>query len=302
MDRSIILHADLEPAVKKHRLDLEIIKTILKKIPWEGERGSDRFSCGDDRILLQCRSEAQEVFIENLFLHTSSEPIFLLFDIDGTLLSSAGAGKQAIQDALIDLFGTAGEIDGYAFSGKLDHLIVRELIGRAGVKPEVIESRLTACMDRYFYYLRENLKVRDVTLKPGIRDLLFELHRESEIHLALCTGNIRRGAYEKLKKTDLDSLFPTGAFGDDADCRNLLPRIAFDRLQRYHLLRGFPESTIVVGDAPVDVRSAKHAGFRSVAVSTGFHSREELAAENPDLLLDSFSDSRPFRDFIRGRG
>jgi phosphoglycolate phosphatase-like HAD superfamily hydrolase len=155
----------------------------------------------------------------------------VLFDIDGTLLRSDGAGKRAIHRALLEVFGATGPAD-YHFDGKTDKQIVRELMRFEGHQDEHIDASMQRLLDLYVGYLDEELALstgRAYAL-PGIHELLDALEVRSDIILGLLTGNLERGARAKLAAVGIDfGRFRIGAFGSDHEHRPELPAIARSR-------------------------------------------------------------------------
>jgi phosphoglycolate phosphatase-like HAD superfamily hydrolase len=214
-----------------------------------------------------------------------------LFDVDGTLVSARGAGREALARALEATYGTPGPIEAYDFRGKTDPRIVRDLMQAAGLPTTRVEARLAACLAAYTSEL-ERL-VGDgarVSLMPGVADLVRALAARDDAIVGLLTGNIEAGARAKLGPTGLWPMFRVGAFGgDDAD-RRRLPAIARARaltLTGHDL--PFARLTII-GDTPLDVDCAQACGALAVAVATGQYPLAELAAAGPDLLFEDFAD------------
>ena len=215
----------------------------------------------------------------------------VLFDIDGTLVLSKGAGRRALGAALLRVYGTTGLIDGYDFRGKTDPRIVTDLMGAAGLAPEVILAGLGDCFEAYARGLTGEIgDGQCVTLLPGVADLVRRLDIAEGVVLGLLTGNIEEGARIKLAPTGLWPYFRTGAFGSDDGDRRRLPSLAARRAQALtgHAFR--PEEVLVIGDTPLDIECARAFGAVAVAVATGFHPYTELEAEKPDLLFESFAD------------
>jgi phosphoglycolate phosphatase len=214
-----------------------------------------------------------------------------LFDIDGTLVSARGAGRTALQHALTQTYGSAGDIDHYDFRGKTDPRIVFDLMRAAGLNDDVIEARMSACFDAYVARLdREIGDGSRVTVLPGIGDVVRALAAREDALVGLLTGNIEAGARVKLRSTGLHPLFRVGAYGSDSMDRRRLPAVACERA-RAVAGREFPfERVTIIGDTPLDVDCARACGAVAVAVATGHHPHPELAACAPDLLFADFSD------------
>ena len=212
-----------------------------------------------------------------------------LFDIDGTLLSSGGAGKAAMEAALVTEFGAARSAESVPFAGRTDRAIVRDLfqMHRIEASPCNWERFLAA----YLGHLPACLAAHKGQILPGIVALLQCLQKRGDVAVGLLTGNVRDGARLKLGHYDLFHHFAFGGFGDQHLTRDDVAREALAAV-RSHLNDPIPSEQIwVIGDTPLDVRCARSIGARAVAVATGWHSLETLAAEEPDLLLADLSDA-----------
>jgi len=214
-----------------------------------------------------------------------------LFDIDGTLLATGGAGKAAMEAALISEFGLSALIDGVPYSGRTDRAIGRDLLGLHGIEdsPETWRRLVAAYLAR----LPEQLARHRGQVLPGVASLLDSLSADDAVLVGLLTGNIREGARGKLAHYGLWEHFAFGGFGDDHFDRNDVA-VAAKAAVEMHLADGSAADQIwVIGDTPLDVRCARHIGARVVAVSTGWHTMEELAEAEPDLLLKDLADPGP---------
>jgi phosphoglycolate phosphatase-like HAD superfamily hydrolase len=205
----------------------------------------------------------------------------VLFDIDGTILWTDGAGRRAIREALIAEMGTAGPIDqGYRLDGKTDPQIVRELMTAAGHPHAESSDHIVKVCRRYVEVLARELEMsREHTkLFPGIEALLEELDRRGDALVGLLTGNVAEGAALKLYAAGLDpSRFRVGAYGSDAAVRADLPPIAVRRAQP--LMGRIPhgDEVIIIGDTPADVTCGASISARAIGVATGHYTREDLA-------------------------
>lgn len=226
----------------------------------------------------------------------------ILFDVDGTLITSGGRAGQALTAALEATFSRAVSYDGYRYSGKTDPQIVFELMQHTGVARDQVAPRLEEVFRRYLHNLEEALQPGTVTVLPGVRELLDALAPNGKAAVGLLTGNIEAGAHVKLGVAGLGHYFRVGAFGSDREDRNALVPVARARARQ---LWGeeFPGAlTVVVGDAEADVLCARAAGARAVAVTTGWTSRAQLAALGPDALLDSLSPPAALRAVLDATG
>jgi phosphoglycolate phosphatase-like HAD superfamily hydrolase len=215
-----------------------------------------------------------------------------LFDIDGTLIASGGAGKAALEAAAADVLGVEHALEKMSLSGRTDRGIVRDMLHQLGrdETPAVRAAITTA----YLQHLPQFLHRSEGRILPGIASLLEVLRQRSGVALGLLTGNVRAGATAKLGHYGLADYFDFGGFGDEHLDRD---DVAREALAAVHARWGKAVARAqvwVIGDTPLDVRCARVIGARAVAVATGWHSAEELAAHQPDLLLPDFADPVPF--------
>ena len=212
----------------------------------------------------------------------------LLFDIDGTLIHSAGAGVQALKSALNERFGITDDLNGIEIAGMTDSGIVLSILKKHNI-PETSEN-VSAFLDSYVHFLSLELPRRKGKLLPGVLDLLETLKTRPHVVLALLTGNVSRGAQLKLEHYGVWHFFEFGAFADDHHDRNRLGPFARARAREKHR-QEFPAAAIdVIGDTPRDIACGKALGARTIAVATGTWNREELATHQPNFLIDDLSD------------
>lgn len=217
----------------------------------------------------------------------------LLFDIDGTLLSTEGAARRAFERGLNDVYGTAGPIAHHSFDGKTDPQIARELLAAAGIPDSDIDRGLSALWQAYLDELAVEMSHSEYRTRvyPGVPELLTALGREPAVILGLLTGNVARGAALKLSSAGLRDYFSFGAYGSDCEQRTELPQVALDRA-RDVTGRSFEGSDVVIiGDTPADIRCGEALGVFTVGVTTGRHQRGELLAEGADVVFEDFSDT-----------
>jgi phosphoglycolate phosphatase len=221
----------------------------------------------------------------------------ILFDIDGTLLWTAGAGRRAIHRAMLDEVGTAGPIEGYRFDGKTDPQIVRELLELAGHPDARSDDRVTAVCRRYVELLTAELEkpTQATRLYPGIKELLEALEpyeAEGRALVGLLTGNVVHGAALKIRSAGLDfARFAVGAFGSDSHHRPDLPAVAAKRAADRTGRRFTGEDLVIVGDTPDDVACSKPMGARSVGVATGFYDVAALQAAGATHVFADLADT-----------
>lgn len=212
-----------------------------------------------------------------------------LFDIDGTLLASGGAGKAAVETALCEEFQV--EIRGrVSYSGRTDRAIVRDLFEMHGVADN--PANWQRLRDGYLRRLPDCLARHNGTILPGIQLLLDKLAEHPRVTLGLLTGNIRDGARIKLGHFGIDHHFAFGGYGDQHFDRDEVAREALAEAQRHMNGAVGADRIWVIGDTPLDIRCARAIGARVAAVATGWHSLAELEAERPDLLFPHLEDAK----------
>jgi phosphoglycolate phosphatase-like HAD superfamily hydrolase len=227
----------------------------------------------------------------------------ILFDIDGTLLSTNGAARRAFHRALLDVFGSAGPIDTHVFNGKTDPQIARELLTAAGFVDAEIDAALPRLFEHYLQGMRQEIAqpTHITSVYPGVRELLDALIDLDDVVMGLLTGNIVEGADLKLRSAGLAQYFQLGAFGSDSEHRNELPAIAVQRAFE-QTGRGFTgKDILIIGDTPNDVRCGEAMGVYAVGVCTGGHSRDDLLNAGADLVFDDLSETERVLDSLRLR-
>jgi phosphoglycolate phosphatase-like HAD superfamily hydrolase len=216
----------------------------------------------------------------------------LLFVIDGTILRCGRQVRVLFAEALVEVFGTEGNLDAYDFAGKTDPLIVRELMTGAGLSAREVEQGLPSMRDAYLSRLEARLGAVEVI--EGVAEVLATLASRRDVALGLLTGNWRRGAGAKLGRAGLGHFFAFGAFGDDGEDRACLPPLA---LQRAREATGYPfeaADALIIGDSVEDVRCARACSVPLLAVASGWTSPERLLAAGADRVvprLDAALDS-----------
>jgi phosphoglycolate phosphatase-like HAD superfamily hydrolase len=217
----------------------------------------------------------------------------VLFDIDGTILLTDGAGKRAIHRALREVFGSTGP-DDHAFGGKTDPQIVRELMRMDGHEDPHIDDRMPLLLDRYVAYLGEELEASapNVEMMPGIHALLDALERRDDAIIGLLTGNLVAGAKAKLASVGIDfDRFKVGAFGSDHELRGELPAVAQRRAREELGVDVAGPNVVVIGDTPADIHCGRSIGARAIAVATGTYSVDDLRAHDPAAVFEDLSDT-----------
>ena len=219
-------------------------------------------------------------------------PKLVLFDIDGTLLDPAGAGRRAMLAAMERVFGTTGPADGYRMAGKVDTQIVTELLRGAGLDDARIRATLPTYWAQYVAELQRIIGEHPVRVLPGVRPLLERLREHPQVVLGLLTGNIRAAAWIKLTAVSLAKYFDEmGAFGDEAHSRPELPVIAARRAAERFGKEFQGKDIVIIGDTPADIQCGQAVGAKTIAVATGPYSCEALRQHNPDYCFPDLRDT-----------
>ena len=217
----------------------------------------------------------------------------VLFDIDGTILLSAGAGRRAIHAAFTDHGVDLAPARGIRFDGKTDPQIVMEILAAAGHAEPEEPARIAGVLERYVSHLVRDLaeSVGRTRVMPGIPALLDALEADAGVVLGLLTGNVLPGARLKLQAAGLDpARFLVGAFGSDHARRGELPAIAAERARPHFGRTPSGPEVVIIGDTPADVRCGEGIGARTIAVATGGYGVEELRAAGADVVFADFSE------------
>jgi phosphoglycolate phosphatase len=210
-----------------------------------------------------------------------------LFDIDGTLITSGGAGETSYREAVGEFLGTLAPLEGLNFAGNTDTGLARSVLLAAGREPT--REAIMGLHDTYLTILADRIHRHQGNLLPGIITLLDRLRERPTAVLALLTGNLAAGAELKLTHYGVWHYFDFGAYADDHHERNRLGPVAASRAFEEHGEEFPPERIYVIGDTPRDIECGKAFGAVTVAVATGKYSREELASHHPDFLFEDFS-------------
>jgi len=213
---------------------------------------------------------------------TKIQKRLLLFDIDGTLIHSGGAGVHALKSAFRERFGIVDDLHDIEIAGMTDSGIVISILSKH--KIPATNENVSAFLDSYVHFLSLELPEK--------------LKSRPHLVLALLTGNVSRGAQLKLEHYGVWHFFEFGAFADDHRDRNRLGPFARARAKEKHS-REFSASEIdVIGDTPRDIACGKAFGARTIAVATGTWSLEQLAEYQPDFLIDDLSNVKRIIDTL----
>lgn len=219
--------------------------------------------------------------------------MLILFDVDATLINTSGSGMHALHDAGRDLYGPQFTIEGTEFAGRLDQLIISDLLDRNGLENSAEErARLRA---GYARFLRRRLEDRTIARAlPGVLPLVEALRRSTSATIGLLTGNYADTGSEKLRACGVDpDWFPIRVWADDAPVesprRDHLPPVG---MARYRELTGRSvpaRECVIVGDTPHDVACAHAHGCRALAVATGSYSTAQLEKTGAERVVADLS-------------
>lgn len=226
----------------------------------------------------------------------------VLFDVDGTLISTGGAGMRAFYRALKDHFDVDVNNSAIRPDGKTDPLILKELLCHCNLAERWCEGTRDMLFSKYLGCLEEEMsEARSrglIQILPGVLDLLKILSRHRDFAVGLVTGNLEKGAFTKLSHAGLDGFFHFGGYGSDSEDRTELTRVAIQRGTR--LVAPKPvENSFVIGDTPLDVLHGHAAGAYVVAVASARYGMDDLASCNPDLLVSDLTSADIIISFMR---
>jgi phosphoglycolate phosphatase-like HAD superfamily hydrolase len=223
----------------------------------------------------------------------------VLFDIDGTLILTGGAGQRAFAQTFAADFGVPAISKQVNFAGRSDRAIACELMRVHDIEPS--EVNWQRFRSGYLARLPEALRTGDGHVLPGVTRLLDEL-AGLPVHVGLLTGNVRDGAQRKLSHYNLWHRFAFGGFGDEHVDRRDIAVAAVAAARKQVPSNGHPSATretvVVIGDTEQDIQCARAIGAHAVAVATGLTPATALAAENPDLLIENLEDAAALLDLL----
>ena len=224
-----------------------------------------------------------------------------LFDIDGTILVAHGAGRRAMERALLSASGAAGP-GGQHYAGKTDPQIAREAMRHAGLADAEIDTRMPAVLELYLANLEAELATAErdrPAILPGVHEILDACEAHDNIVLGVLTGNLLTGAERKLRAVGVDpGRFEVGAFGSDHEDRPTLAAIARSRAADYLARDVRGDACVVIGDTPADVACGLAIGARTIAVCTGMFGEAELRSTGAHVVLKDMSNTAVVIDAI----
>lgn len=216
----------------------------------------------------------------------------LLWDIDGTLTLSGGAGMRALQSALKREFGVDRPLDDIDYAGRTDRYIIRQIFVKIALPDN--EANVQRFLEGYLTELPGALRNPGTRILPGVSAVLASLAARRDYTQALLTGNVERGARIKLGHHGISHFFGFGAFADDSELRNELGPVALRRARERLGVEFAPDRIFVIGDTPHDIACGKVIGAQTIAVATGQYSAEELRAHHPAAVFADLSDTAEF--------
>lgn len=228
--------------------------------------------------------------------------MLLFFDIDATLINTSRSGMHSMQDAGRELFGPSFRVEGIDFAGRLDPLILTDLLNHNNQKPT--PAALTEMRTRYRGHLERRLAQPGIGRSlPGVLPLLERLRAMPAITLALLTGNFADTGQMKLRACGIDpAWFPIHVWGDESPhtppARHHLPPVGLQRFHARHQRALPPHHAVIIGDTPHDVACAKAHGLRSLAVATGSYSIAQLEAAKADRVVQDLADTGSILDWL----
>ncbi|ACF14102.1 Haloacid dehalogenase domain protein hydrolase [Chloroherpeton thalassium ATCC 35110] len=222
----------------------------------------------------------------------------VLFDIDGTLVKVEGISRNALIEALRKVYGSEGSAATYSFAGKMDGVIIYEVMRESGLLDNHIQARFEDVKQTYIDIFKQCAEQNHVQLLDGVVALLDELAAHSDVVLGLLTGNFEDSGRHKLALSGINHYFSFGAFAEDGHERIDLPEVAVDRAYHRTGKRFTGKDVVIIGDTEHDVRCAKVLNSKCIAVATGYYSIESLEAGKPDHVVENLRDTTRIKEMI----
>ncbi len=220
--------------------------------------------------------------------------MMLLFDIDGTLVRTGGAGNRSLDRAFLACHGIPHAMEGIQPAGKTDPAIIREIF-HAKLGRNCSSEELSQICGKYLEILPEEIRTAPhYRLMPGIAEILEKTAVMDTCIVGLVTGNLQRGARIKLERADINRFFRFGGYGSDSESRPELTRIGIENGRRLQKHPSANKDIYLIGDTPFDIDAGKKAGVFTVAVATGPYKTVDLESHHPDFVFENFSNTTAF--------
>ena len=229
-----------------------------------------------------------------------SEPDkLLLWDIDGTIIATQGAGEAAMDLAMLEVFGINGQLSEIDYSGRTDPLLGRMICEHYGIP--VMREKIESFVESYVRNLASILAKKPATLLPGM-EVLSELASRTNFLQGLLTGNVRAGGECKLSSVDAWSHFAFGSFADNCFDRNELAPKALEIASQQFGKDFTSDQVFVIGDTPRDIECGQVISAQTIGVATGKYSAGDLLEAGADHVFEDLSDRGAFLEIIEGVG
>jgi phosphoglycolate phosphatase-like HAD superfamily hydrolase len=220
------------------------------------------------------------------------KPLAILFDIDGTLITSGGAGAESWRRAFDELYGIPADIGQYTDTGMTDPEVGRLTFAGALGREPTSEELATVMAKRQEHLPDAVAESQGYRVLPGVEETLERL-RDAGFLLGLTTGGTEAAGHAKLERGGLNRFFTFGGYGSDSPDRVELTRRAIERAEQVLGRELTPEQVLVVGDTPLDIKAAHAAGARAVGVATGHYDEQQLHDAGADVVLGSLEEELP---------
>jgi len=214
----------------------------------------------------------------------------VLFDIDRTLITSSKAHHKAFSEGFKKIYGVDTTIDIINHHGMTEQQIIIEVLKKNGLNEQQIKLKLKKCMEVMVDAFNKLVENDEIIMLDGVKELLEELEKNNVL-MGLVTGNLEPIAKGKLKKVGLNYYFKVGGFGEDDINRTNLVKIAIKRAEENFNFK-FNNNVFLFGDAPQDMKAGKEAGIKTIGITTGIYSKEQLKNAGADFIVENFKNKK----------
>jgi phosphoglycolate phosphatase-like HAD superfamily hydrolase len=220
----------------------------------------------------------------------------VLFDIDRTLITSSKAHHKAFSEGFKKVYGVDTSIDIINHHGMTDQQIIIEVLKKNGFSEKKIKSKIEECIKMMTDSFNKFIKNEKIIPLDGVQELLEVLNKKGFV-IGLVTGNLENIARGKLRKAGLNHYFKVGGFGSDDINRTNLVRLAIKRAKENFNFK-FNNNVSLIGDAPQDMKAGKEAGVKTIGVTTGIYSKEQLEGAGADFVVESLRDKNKILEIL----